>query len=349
MATTHKGGCACGSVAGRAMLSPSACAAFMVAADSLSTPHRLTLRSDSASRNRPKSAAERQWDPAAGTLSDGFFDGVDAVIHLVAIPRDWDGGRSLARINTGGTRNIVDAAKAAGVRRFIHQGALAVEDRPELHYASSKKRAERYVAESGLDWTIVKPSLIWGPRDGFFNILAGLVRMSPGFVPVPGDGKARFQPIAATDVARAFRLCLEDPDAVGKEFLIGGPTYTPTATASSGLTVTFAIAPGSVCVIAGGIVSFTAAGTCTINASQAGNANYNAATSVTQTIVVQATQGSQTITFPAAGPIKSSASASGIVYTCDPGIVAVPGACDNLVGGAVRASGRMSPFGRLLS
>ena len=127
--------------------------------------------------------------------------GVDAVIHLVAIPRDWDGGRSLARINTGGTRNIVDAAKAAGVRRFIHLGAMAVQDRPELHYASSKKRAERYVAESGLDWTIVKPSLIWGPRDGFFNILSGLVRMSPGNVPVPGDGKARFQPIAATDVA----------------------------------------------------------------------------------------------------------------------------------------------------
>ena len=153
------------------------------------------------------------------------LEGVDAVVHLVAIARDWDGGRSLARLNTGGTRNMVDAAKAAGVRRFVHMGALAVEDREELHYASSKKRAERYVEESGLDWTVVKPSLIWGPRDGFFNILAGLVRMSPLIVPVPGDGKARFQPIAATDVARAFRLCLERPESIGQEYLIGGPTY----------------------------------------------------------------------------------------------------------------------------
>ncbi|MFM2105210.1 MAG: hypothetical protein RL338_242 [Chloroflexota bacterium] len=151
--------------------------------------------------------------------------GVDAVLHLVAIPRDWDGGRSLARINTGGTRNVVDAAKAAGVRRFVHEGALAVQDRAELHYASSKARAERYVAESGLDWTILKPSLMWGPRDGFFNILAGLVRMSPVVVPVPGDGKARFQPLAATDMGRVFRLVFERPETIGKAFDLGGPTY----------------------------------------------------------------------------------------------------------------------------
>ena len=77
---------------------------------------------------------------------------------------------------------------AAGVRRLVHMGALGVVDDPTLHYASSKAQAEALVAASDLDWTILKPSLQFGEGDGFFNIVAGLVRMSPGVVPVPGDG-----------------------------------------------------------------------------------------------------------------------------------------------------------------
>ena len=78
----------------------------------------------------------------------------------------------------------------AGVRRLVHMGAMGVEDDPTLHYASSKAKAEALVRESGLDWTILKPSLQFGEGDGFFNIIAGLVRLSPGVVPVPGDGSA---------------------------------------------------------------------------------------------------------------------------------------------------------------
>ena len=69
--------------------------------------------------------------------------GVDAIIHLVAIPRDFNGGRDLAQINTEGTRNVVRAAEAAGVRRLIHLGAMGVADDPRLHYARSKARARR--------------------------------------------------------------------------------------------------------------------------------------------------------------------------------------------------------------
>ena len=120
--------------------------------------------------------------------------GVDAIVHLVAIPRDFNGGRDLAQVNTDGTRNIVRAAETEGVRRFIHLGALGVADDPRLHYASSKARAEANVRASALDWTILKPSLLWGEGDGFFGLIAGLVRFSPGIVPVPGDGRSRFQP-----------------------------------------------------------------------------------------------------------------------------------------------------------
>jgi NADH dehydrogenase len=151
--------------------------------------------------------------------------GVDAVVHLVALPRDRDGGASLRLVNTEGTRNVVVGMHDAGVRRLIHMGAMGVQDDPTLHYASSKAKAEALVRESGLAWTILKPSLQWGERDGFFNILAGLVRISPGIVPVPGSGESRFQPIAALDVARVTALALAIPETVGQAYDLGGPRY----------------------------------------------------------------------------------------------------------------------------
>jgi uncharacterized protein YbjT (DUF2867 family) len=161
-------------------------------------------------------------DPASLSLA---LAGIDAVVHLVAIARDRSGGRDLARINTDGTRHVIEAMSAAGVRRLVHLGALGVVDDPTLHYASSKARAEALVAASGLDWTILKPSLMWGTRDGFFNIVADLVRVSPGIVPVPGNGRSRFQPLAVADLARTVRLSLADPATIGRAFELGGPRY----------------------------------------------------------------------------------------------------------------------------
>jgi uncharacterized protein YbjT (DUF2867 family) len=149
--------------------------------------------------------------------------GADAVVHLVAIPRDWDGGASLRLVNTEGTRNIVQAATDAGIRRFVHLGALGVADEPDLHYASSKAKGMAVVRASALDWTILSPSILFGPRDGFFNILADLVRLSPGVVPITGTGDARFQPLAIGDLAKAAVRVLEDPSTAGREYLLGGP------------------------------------------------------------------------------------------------------------------------------
>jgi uncharacterized protein YbjT (DUF2867 family) len=153
--------------------------------------------------------------------------GAEAVLHLAAVPRDWDGGATLRLVNTEGTRNILAAASTAGVRRFVHLGAVGVIDEPALHYASSKAKAMALVRASGLDWTILSPSLLFGPRDGFFNILAGLVRMSPGIVPITGKGDARFQPLAISDLAKAAVLTLGDDATIGREYLLGGPrTWT---------------------------------------------------------------------------------------------------------------------------
>ena len=155
----------------------------------------------------------------------GALAGVDAVYHLVAIPRDFNGGRDLHRINTEGTRAMVDAATAAGVRRFIHQGALGVAEDPKLHYSDSKAQGERIVRESGLDWTVFRPSLLWGVGDGFFSLIATLVRMSPGVIPVPGDGNARFQPLWAGDLVRCAVVSLEQPYTIGQACDLGGPAY----------------------------------------------------------------------------------------------------------------------------
>ncbi|HEX7948784.1 MAG TPA: complex I NDUFA9 subunit family protein [Candidatus Limnocylindrales bacterium] len=151
--------------------------------------------------------------------------GVDAVVHLAAIPRDFNGGADLARVNMEGTRAVIGAMRSAGVGRLVHMGALGVADDPRLHYASSKARAEAAVRDSGLDWTILKPSLQFGPGDGFFNIVAGLVRLSPGIVPVPGDGKSRFQPVFVGDVAAVVVRSLADPSTIGGTFELGGPRY----------------------------------------------------------------------------------------------------------------------------
>jgi NADH dehydrogenase len=155
------------------------------------------------------------------------LSGADAVLHLAAIPRDWDGGATLRLVNTEGTRFLLRSTREAGIRRFVHLGAMGVVDDPDLHYASSKAKAIELVRESGLDWTVLSPSLLYGPRDGFFNILAGLVRMSPGIVPITGSGQSRFQPLSIQDLAKAAVATFADDATIGQELLLGGPrTWT---------------------------------------------------------------------------------------------------------------------------
>ncbi len=127
--------------------------------------------------------------------------GVDGILHLAAIPRDWDGGASLRLVNTEGTRNVLRAASDAVSGGSSTWARSASPMTRTCTSRARRRRAMALVRESGLDWTILSPSLLFGPRDGFFNILADLVRMSPGIVPITGKGDARFQPLAITDLA----------------------------------------------------------------------------------------------------------------------------------------------------
>jgi NADH dehydrogenase len=151
--------------------------------------------------------------------------GVDAVVHLVAIPRET-GGRSFERVNVGGVAQVVAASHKAGVRRIVHLSALGVVDDPRLRFLSSKWRGEALVRESGLEWVVLRPSLLFGPGDGFFNLIkTTLTWWSPGVVAIPGDGQTRFQPLSVDDLAIAVERSLTDEHRSGSVYELGGPAY----------------------------------------------------------------------------------------------------------------------------
>jgi uncharacterized protein YbjT (DUF2867 family) len=145
-----------------------------------------------------------------------------AIVHTVAIAIE-KGGRNYEAINYQGTVNLVNAAQKAGVRRFINISQLGADSKLPYRFLASKGKAQEYVAQSGLDWTAFRPSVIWGPEDEFANTFAKLVPFSPLIYPIIGDENAKFQPVWVEDVASAVVKSLRDPSTYRKEYELGGP------------------------------------------------------------------------------------------------------------------------------
>jgi NADH dehydrogenase len=148
--------------------------------------------------------------------------GVEAVIHTVAIAIE-KGERTYESINYQGTVNLVNAAKAAGVKRFVNICQLGADSQLPYRFLASKGKAQEYVAASGLEWTALRPSVIWGPEDEFANTFAKLVPLSPLIFPIIGNGKAPFQPVWVEDVVSAAVTSLDDPGTIGHDYELGGP------------------------------------------------------------------------------------------------------------------------------
>ena len=149
--------------------------------------------------------------------------GFDAVINLIGIIREFPGrGVTFERLHVEATRNLISAARTAGVRRYLQMSALGSRADASTGYFRSKFRAEEEVRRSGLDHTIFRPSIIYGPKDDFVNKLARLLRGLPA-MPVIGDGEYQLAPISADDVARCFADALEKPETAGKTFELCGP------------------------------------------------------------------------------------------------------------------------------
>ena len=148
--------------------------------------------------------------------------GCDAVIHLVGIIREFPRrGITFEKLHVDATGNILQAAAKQGVRRYLHMSANGTRANGQTGYHRSKWQAEELVRDSGLDWTIFRPSLIFGPGSEFVDMLAEMIRRLP-LVPVLGNGRYRMQPVAVAQVAASFVKALKMPQTIGATYHLGG-------------------------------------------------------------------------------------------------------------------------------
>lgn len=151
--------------------------------------------------------------------------GVDAIIHLVGIIREFPSrGVTFHKLHTEATRRIVEAAVRAGVKKIIHMSANGASESGASAYQRTKWEGERAVIASGLEWTIFRPSVIFGDPAGrmeFASELAKVARLAPVF-PVFGDGTYKLAPVAVENVADCFVKALTEPSAKNRVFHLGG-------------------------------------------------------------------------------------------------------------------------------
>ena len=190
---------------------------------------RFLARNPSSSKAR-KAVAEFGAEAHPGDVTDPAslreaVKGVDAVVHLVGIITEV-GHVTFENVHTQGTLNVVAAAKNAGLKRFVHMSALGTRPGAVSRYHQTKWDAEEAVRHSGLDYTIFRPSLIYGPGDHFTNLFASIIRFSP-VVPLLGSPTAKFQPIEVECVAKAFAGSLNELRSFGQTCDLCGPeTFT---------------------------------------------------------------------------------------------------------------------------
>ncbi|MEO1568148.1 MAG: complex I NDUFA9 subunit family protein [Pseudomonadota bacterium] len=157
-------------------------------------------------------------------------EGADVIVNLVGILSEV-GKQSFSDTQAEGARNAADAAKDAGATRFVQVSAIGASAKSRAAYARTKAAGEAAVRDVFPDAVILRPSIVFGPEDGFFNRFAELAK-SPAmsvlpFLPAIGSGKTRFQPVYAGDVADAIVAAVSREDALGKTYELGGPgTYT---------------------------------------------------------------------------------------------------------------------------
>jgi uncharacterized protein YbjT (DUF2867 family) len=149
------------------------------------------------------------------------MQGCDAVIHLVGIIVE-KGTNTFERVHHLGTRNVVEAAKRAGIKRFVQMSALGVRANGVAPYQTTKWKGEEEVRQSGIPFCILRPSLIFGEGDGFVTQMMATMRSAPLLRPVPGDGTPKFRPIAVEDVTTCFLRALTYEAATNQTVDLGG-------------------------------------------------------------------------------------------------------------------------------
>ena len=158
---------------------------------------------------------------------DAAVQGVDTIVHAAFLTADrkQSTGNEYEKTNVQGTANLIKAAKKAQIKRIIEISGLGTKPDKPGSYMQGRYLSEKMLKESGLDWTIIQPSVLFGRNAPFIKGLADLIRIAP-VVPLIGGGKIMFQPIWVEDVVTVIDKVLQDPTGTAKRtYTIGGPAY----------------------------------------------------------------------------------------------------------------------------
>jgi len=185
--------------------------------------HEVTVLSRSP-EDSPEGADAVVGDVTAYDSIEGPVADHDAVVNLVALSplfKPSGGNEAHDRVHRGGTENLMKAAEAADVERFVQMSALGADPQGATHYIRAKGAAEQLVRESDLDSVVFRPSVVFGDGGEFVPFTKKLA--PPFLTPLPGGGKTRFQPIHVADLVPMLADGVEDDEHVGEVYELGGP------------------------------------------------------------------------------------------------------------------------------
>jgi uncharacterized protein YbjT (DUF2867 family) len=197
----------------------------------LANGHRpvvMSRRPDRAGTSLPPGVEVRQGDVGDPASLRRAMEGVDVVINAVQFPnhpvqnprRGW----TYMKVDGEGTERQVAAAREAGVKRFIYLSGAGTREGQTAPWFLAKLWAEKAVRESGIPFTIFRPSWVYGPEDRSLNKFVAFARFLP-FIPVIGDGKTKVQPVFVGDLAEVVAASVDLPEAAGKVYEVGGPEW----------------------------------------------------------------------------------------------------------------------------
>jgi NADH dehydrogenase len=180
-------------------------------------------------RRSPRLPKDVPVQVAIASLSDpkgvrAALVGVDTIIHLAGAEWHGQGGDVLA-IDAGGTRALVELAKDAGVSRFIYVSHLGADRASAFPVLKAKGIAEEFIRQSGLNYTILRTSLLYGEEDVFVNAIAMVLRATPFFFFMPGDGTVKLQPLWVEDLVTCLEWSLDDLTTLNQTISLGGPEF----------------------------------------------------------------------------------------------------------------------------
>jgi uncharacterized protein YbjT (DUF2867 family) len=189
-------------------------------------PVRVLLRS---SPNSPRLPRGVPVEVAVVSLNDeravrAALRGVDQIYHLSSAGSEGRRG-DLLKTDIEATRTLAQVAASAGIERLIFLSHIGADRASAFPIQKSKGIAEEHIRKSGVPYTIIRSSVVFGPEDRFTNSLSQLLRTVPGFFPIPSDGRTLLQPLWVEDLVTCLLWALQNPEMVNQTYEIGGGEY----------------------------------------------------------------------------------------------------------------------------